>query len=93
MKQVKYGKRISGEHFSKSLPRLEYLHEDMTIMQLKKMIYEKVKYIYKEGTGAKDEEDINRFIILHVVDNLPMIQSGKYSRRRATCEFCEDNHG
>lgn len=39
MKMVKYGKSISGEHASKSLPKLEYLPLNMTIMELKKMIY------------------------------------------------------
>lgn len=31
-------------------------------------------------------------IELQVRDNLPMIEEGKYVRRRATCEFCKEKH-
>eukprot|EP00347_Sterkiella_histriomuscorum_P020920 403335950 len=91
MKQVKYGKTISGQHFSKSLPRLEYLPLDMTMMQLKRKIHEQVKSIFKNP--LTDDSDINRSIMLHIVDNLPYVMAGKYNRKKATCEFCNDQHG
>lgn len=63
----------------------------MTIIELKKMIYEKIKHIYKDP--LKDEGDINRCILLHIFDNLPMERVGKYTNRKATCEFCNEKHG
>ncbi len=48
MKQVKNGKSFYGEHYSKTIPRLEYLRKDMTIFELKKLIYERIKPIFKE---------------------------------------------
>lgn len=40
MRMVKYGKSVSGEHATKCLPKLEYLPLNMTVLELKKMIYE-----------------------------------------------------
>lgn len=39
MKQVKYGKIISGEHYSKTLPSFEFLNLGMTILDIKKLVY------------------------------------------------------
>jgi len=39
MKQVKSGKNILGEHYSRTLPRLEFVNLDMTILDIKKMIF------------------------------------------------------
>ncbi len=91
MKQVKAGKSYYGQHFSKTLPRIEYLPEEMTMLEVKKMIYNQIKCIYKEE--FKDDSEINRNIILHIYDNLPMEQEGKYTKRKALCEFCKDKHG
>lgn len=63
----------------------------MTILELKKMIYELIKPIYKEQ--LKDDNDINRYIAVHVIDNLPSIKEGKYTKRKADCEFCKEKHG
>ena len=91
MKMVKYGKSVSGVHSGKALPRLEYLSLDMTIFELKQMIYSRVKHIYKEA--LPDDKEINRCIMIHVVDNLPYMMASKYSRKKAPCEYCLDTHG
>ncbi len=75
MKQVKIGKSISGTHFSKTLPRLEYLPLDMNMLEMKRLIYQKIKKIYKDP--LKDDTDINRCILLHIYDNLPMERINK----------------
>lgn len=49
MKMVKYGKNISGETLRRILPRMELLKETMTILDIKKYIFNKVKYVYKEA--------------------------------------------
>jgi peptide subunit release factor 1 (eRF1) len=66
----------------------------MTILDIKKMIFEKVKYIFKSDCPIyKSEEELNKNIILHIVDNLPLYQDSKYSRRKVLCEFCKNTHG
>ena len=40
-----------------------------------------------------DETDIQRYICIHVYDNLPMIKEGKYTKRKADCEYCSGKHG
>lgn len=52
----------------------------MTIYEAKKMIYEKIKAIFKQE--LQDENEINKNILFHVVDNLPMERDGKYSKRK-----------
>lgn len=91
---VRIGKGIAGEHYGKSLPRLEFLPLDMTIIQLKKFIYTKIRNVYKEDHPIHklDPEELNRCILLHVVDNLPIV-SEKFSKRKAMCEFCKGSHG
>ena len=53
----------------------------MTMLEVKQLIYSKIKQIFKDP--LKDNEDINRFILLHIYDNLPMERVGKYSNKRA----------
>ena len=66
----------------------------MTILDIKKMIFQKVKYIYKEDSVVfRSDDDLNKNLIIQLFDNLPYIQESKYSKRRATCEFCKDKHG
>ncbi len=50
MRMAKHGKSISGETISKVVPRLEYLNHNMTILDIKKMIFNKVSSIYKKGS-------------------------------------------
>jgi hypothetical protein len=70
MKQVKSGKQITGEHYSRTVPRLEFIRFDMTILDIKKMMYEKIKYIYKEG--FRSDEELNKNLLLQMFDNLPL---------------------
>jgi len=35
---------------------------------------------------------LNKGIILHIVDNLPYYIEGKYTKRKALCEFCKERH-
>ncbi len=85
------GKTFYGEHYSKTIPRLEYLRKDMTIFELKRLIYANIKPIFKED--LENENEINRYIAIHVFDNLPTIKEGKYNKRKADCEFCKEKHG
>jgi len=55
------------------------------------MIYDKIKTIYKDP--LQDDSDINRCILLHIYDNLPMERVSKHTSKRATCEFCSERHG
>jgi hypothetical protein len=90
MKPVKYGKYPSGESLRRVFPRLEYLSNSMTILDIKKFIVEKVKYLFKkQGERFESEEELNKCILIHVVDNLPYERTGSYSSRKAKCEFCE----
>ncbi len=94
MKQVKQGKNsFSGEHYGKSLPRLEYIDVNWTMLDIKKLILKKVRYLFKDDNPVfKSDEELNRSIILHVADNLPYYIEGKYTKRKANCEFCRDRH-
>jgi len=49
MKQGKNGKTIFGENHKKVLPRFEYLNNGMTVLELKKFIFDKIKYIFRDG--------------------------------------------
>lgn len=94
MKLTKYGKSISGETLARVVPRLEYLNLDMTVLDIKKMIFEKVSHIYKKGSKQfEDDSLLNQNILLHIVDNLPFERYGKYSSKKAVCEFCNSPHG
>ena len=84
---------VSGEHYSKTLPRLEMLNVNMTILEIKQLILNKVKNIYKDDNSIfKSDTDLNKNILLHIVDNLPYYIEGKYTKRKALCEFCKDRH-
>ena len=53
------------------LPRFETLNIEMSIMELKRYIYQSVKYLYKSNQDMTEDEEINDKIIIHVYDNLP----------------------
>ena len=94
MKQEKHGKLISGTTMRRIYPRFEKLNIDMNILELKKLIYSKVRFLYKEAQqNIEDEEWINQNILIHVYDNLPMEKTSKYSQKRAVCDFCFERHG
>ena len=72
MKQVKNGKVITGEHYSKTLPILEVLDVNMTILDIKKLILCKVKSIFKDDSPIHNSDDeLNKNILLQIYDNLP----------------------
>ena len=56
------------------------------------MILEKMRGIFNEA--PESDEQLNSMVEVHVKENLPMIQRGKYSwdKTRATCEFCGQKH-
>ena len=101
MKHIKHGNKkdiFSGEVYGKCIPRLETIDVNSTILDIKKMIYNKVKHIYKDDhpihVEAKQEEQINKCIALHIYDNIPFYAQGKYgTRMKGQCEFCKSNHG
>lgn len=84
MKMVRYGKYPSGESLRKVFPRLEYLKQSMTILDIKKYFVSKVKYIFKNQENRfESDEDLNKNILIHIVDNLPYERTGSYSSRKA----------
>ena len=48
MKPVKYGKLISGETINRVLPRFEFFSLETTILEIKKFMLEKLKFIFKD---------------------------------------------
>ena len=85
LKSTKTSKHILGDFFPyRILPRLELFDLDMTILQMKKRILERIRYIYKDDSPVlESDEQLNSCILLQIVDNLPYYQEGKYSRRKA----------
>ena len=86
-----------GSVYGKTIPRMEMLDVNMTIMEIKKHLFSKIKYAFKSDhlihqDGPEGEKEINRCLILHIYDNLPFFTESKYSRRKAQCEFCKSNH-
>lgn len=49
MKSYKTGKGFCGTTLHKVLPRLEYLKASTTMIELKRYIFSKISYIFKEG--------------------------------------------
>jgi hypothetical protein len=77
----------------KIFPSIEYLNLDMSILDIKMLIYEKIKYAFKDSTKLKTDKDINLNIMIHIYENLPLEKVSNYHSRRAVCEFCEEKHG
>ena len=93
MKLVTSGKNTSGEALNKVLPRLEIWKSNMTIIEAKRAIFEKTKYIFEdEKKWTMDDEELNETVVLHIVDNLPFVKENSVNRK-AICEFCEQRHG
>mmetsp|Transcript_14682 Transcript_14682/g.14304 ORF Transcript_14682/g.14304 Transcript_14682/m.14304 type:complete len:96 (+) Transcript_14682:2189-2476(+) len=60
MKAIKRGKGTTGETIHRHiLPRLDYFHNDMTLLEVKKYIFEKIKPVYKGEPKMDDEEILN----------------------------------
>lgn len=57
MKPLKQGKSgMYGEKYSKTVPRLEMVDVNLTILEVKKLIFSKIKHIYKDGHPINDFE-------------------------------------
>ena len=97
MKPVKSGKGFYGEHYAKTLPRFNLVDVDLTILELKRRIFNQIKHIFKAESplfAEANDAELNRSIVLHIFDNLPYINEGKYyTKKKATCEFCRSLHG
>ena len=76
----------------RACPRFFALTSETTLMDVKRMILEKLRGIFNEA--PETDEQLNNMVEVHVRDNLPMIQRGKYSwdKTRANCEFCGQKH-
>ena len=63
----------------KVLPRFEYFKQDMTILEVKKFMFKKLKVIFKdvENTFTCDK-DINENLLIHAFDNVPYEKNGPY---------------
>lgn len=62
----------------------------MTLLQVKKQIYDRLKGLF--GEEFENDEELNSNIHLYIRDNLPTVKDGKYHYRKAVCEFCEQRH-
>lgn len=44
----------------------------MTVLDMKKLIFSKVKYVFNKTSSIHDsDEELNKHLLLHIVDNLP----------------------
>lgn len=97
MKPVKQGKSFYGDHYTKTLPRFEMVDINLTVLELKKKIFSRIKHIFKPDSPLHKEDndaELNRCLVLHIYDNLPFYNEGKYyNKKKATCEFCRQSHG
>lgn len=65
----------------------------MTVLEMKKLILSKIRGIFKDDHPIlKSDEELNKNILLQIVDNLPYYIEGKYTKRKANCEFCKERH-
>ena len=82
LKHQKRGKNsYTTEMLEKSGPRLFALTNDMTIMDVKRLILDKMRGIFT--VAPENDEELNSIVQVHVKENLPMIQQGKYNKTRA----------
>jgi hypothetical protein len=88
---------VPADAVPRTIPRLEMLDVNMTLIEVKRYLFEKVKHIFPQEHAINRSEDveaqnnvINKSIQLVVFDNLPMVKDAKLNYRvRATCEFCK----
>ncbi len=83
-------KSYSVDHIEKSAPRLFALTKETTLMDIKRLILEKMRGIFENE--PEDDEELNNMIEVHVRENLPMVKKGAYTRTKADCEFCGEKH-
>lgn len=81
-KMSKRGKNsFSVSSVDRSAPRIFALTKETTIMDVKRLIVEKMRGIF--DTVPEDEEALNDLIEVHVRENCPMVKKGMYTRTRA----------
>ena len=56
MKAVKQGKGFYGEKYSKTIPRLEFIDVNKTVMEVKRQIFSKIKHAFKEAHPIHNPE-------------------------------------
>lgn len=84
MKPARYGKTFCGEKISKVLPRMEYFKNSMTIIEVKRFMYQKISPVFKEGDKKfKNDQELNENILIQIFDNLPYEASGQSFKRKA----------
>ena len=80
-------KSYTVDHLEKSAPRMFALTKETSLMDVKRLILEKMRGIFENE--PENDEELNSMIEVHVRDNCPMIKAGTYTRTKANCEFCE----
>ena len=60
----------------KSYPRLHWLSKETSIMDIKRLVLDKMRGIFEEAPA--DDEALNQLIEVHVRENLPIQQTSKY---------------
>lgn len=83
-------KSYSVDHLTNSAPRLFALTRQTSIMDVKRVILDRMRGIFAEAPA--DDEELNEMVQVHVRENLPMVKKGMYTRTRADCEFCGEKH-
>ena len=85
-KVQKRGKNsFTADQIEKALPRLHAMTRETTIMDVKRLILEKMRGIFEKV--PEDDETLNEIVQVHIQNNLPMIKTGTYIKERAKCEF------
>lgn len=85
-KVITKNKKSYYEDIPKMLARLMYFEPDMTILQVKRKIYEKIRGVFKKP--IEDDEELNTAIVVHLENNLPLMNiTSKYYKERPPCEF------
>lgn len=90
-KHQKRGKNsYTTDLIEKSAPRLHALSRETSLMDIKRLVYQKMRGIFdKEPEG---DEELNSIIEVHISDNLPMVKTGIYTKSKAKCEFYGKKH-
>ena len=87
MKQEKIGKNICGATMRKLIPRFENLNTRMSVMEFKRFMFQKLKYMYKKESEMDDDE-LNDKIQLQIFDNLPRQKASYYTYTKVECDLC-----
>jgi hypothetical protein len=73
---------------------MEMLDSKLTILEIKRLIYNKIKPAFKDShpIHSGTDEDLNYSLIFHVYDNIPKYRKDGYLKK-GNCEFCKTSHG